>query len=344
MRPNSNRALLTVLPLLLLAGLLAPAAAGPLDHERRRGSNKIAETPSAAVDSKVEIVHVQRGIYMLYAGAGSNVTVQVGEQGVLVVDAAVASVSDKILAAIRSLSDKPIRYLFDTNADIDHVGGNPKISAAGILYGGGYTHDQQHSFIWAHENVLNAVSAPTGQTGLLPSASWPTASYFVGKMELNFNDEAIEMLHMANAHSDGDSIVFFRGSDVIVAGDVYITTGYPVIELERGGSIDGIIAALNRIIDITIPLRNQEDGTLVVPGHGRVSDEYDVVVYRDMLTIIRDRIVALMGKGMSLDAIKAARPSSDYDARYGATEGTWTTDKFIEAICKSLPAQPPLAK
>jgi glyoxylase-like metal-dependent hydrolase (beta-lactamase superfamily II) len=156
------------------------------------------------------------------------------------------------------------------------------------------------------------------------------------------------MIYAPNAHSDGDSIVFFRRSDVIAAGDVYLTTGYPVIDLEHGGSIDGIIAALNRIIDITIPKENQEDGTLVVPGHGRVSDEYDVVVYRDMVTVIRDRIRNMISKGMTLEAIKAARPSFDYDGRYGTAEGAAngaaTTEKFIEAVYKSLQAPPQASK
>jgi glyoxylase-like metal-dependent hydrolase (beta-lactamase superfamily II) len=272
----------------------------------------------------------------------------VGDQGVVVVDAAVAAVSDKILAAIRSITDRPIRYLLDTNADADHVGGNELISRAGITYGGGYTSDEHFSFIFAHENVLNSMSAPTGQKATTPSTAWPTDTYFQDSMELSFNDEPIEMIYAPNAHSDGDSIVFFRRSDVIAAGDVYLTTGYPVIDLEHGGSIDGIIAALNRIIDITIPKENQEDGTLVVPGHGRVSDEYDVVVYRDMVTVIRDRIRNMISKGMTLEAIKAAKPSFDYDGRYGTAEGAAngaaTTEKFIEAVYKSLqapPLQPP---
>lgn len=320
--------------------------AGRADAVDKKAAAKKDPTPAA--DDKAEIVHVQRGIYMIYAGAGSNVTIQVGAQGVVVVDASVAAVSDKILAAIRSITDRPIRYLLDTNADADHVGGNEQISRAGITYGGGYTSDEHFSFIFAHENVLNAMSAPTGQKAATASTAWPTDTYFQDSMELNFNDEPIEMIYAPNAHTDGDSLVFFRGSDVIATGDVYLTTGYPVIDLAHGGSIDGIIAALNRIIDITIPKENQEDGTLVVPGHGRVSDEYDVVVYRDMVTVIRDRIRNMIGKGMTLEAIKAAKPSFDYDGRYGTSEGAAngasTTEKFIEAVYKSLQAPPQASK
>lgn len=304
----------------------------------------VAAAAKQEASMPAEIVHVQRGIYMINAGAGSNVTIQVGDQGVVVVDAAVASVSDKVLAAIRSITSKPIRYLMDTNADPDHVGGNENISAAGLTYGGGYTQDAHYSFIYAQENVLNAMSAPTGKASAAPSAAWPTDTYFTDSMELYFNGEPIIMLYQPNAHTNGDSIVFFRGSDVIAAGDVYITTGYPVIDLAHGGSINGIIDALNRIIKITIPKENQEDGTLVVPGHGRVSDEYDVVTYRDMVTIIRDRIRDMIKKGMSLEAVKAAKPSFDYDGRYGSTSGAWTTDNFIDAVYRSLKSPPQASK
>lgn len=299
---------------------------------------------SAIASAKAEIVPVQHGVYMIQAGAGSNVVVQVGPQGVVVVDAASASVSDKILAALHVITDQPVRYLLDTNSDADHVGGNEQISRAGVTFGGGYTSDEHFSFIFAHENVLNAMSAPTGKKAATPSTAWPTDTYFQDSMELYFNGESIQMLYQPNAHADGDSIVFFRRSDVIATGDVFSTVSYPVIDLEHGGSINGIIAALNRIIDLTIPQRNQEDGTLVVPGHGRVCDEYDVVVYRDMVTIIRDRIADMMKKGMTLEAIKAARPSFDYDGRYGAPGGAWTAEKFIEAVYQSLKSPPQESK
>jgi glyoxylase-like metal-dependent hydrolase (beta-lactamase superfamily II) len=310
----------------------------PQDH---RTPEAMAEFASAL--SHAEVIHVQANIYLINAGAGSNVVVQLGPDGVLVVDAAVASVSAAILDAIHALSDKPIRYLLDTSADPEHVGGNQQISRAGSTYGGGHTKDSQYSFIYAHENVLAALSAPTGQKAAMPSEAWPTDTYFEDSLEVHFNGEPVELLHQPNAHTDGDSIVFFRRSDVIAAGDVYSTTGYPRIDVKHGGGIDGIIAALNRIIDMTIPLRNQEDGTLVVPGHGRVSDEYDVVVYRDMLTVIRDRVKDLMGKGMTLQAILAARPSFDYDGRYGAESGPWTTSQFIGAVYETLRSPPSAA-
>jgi glyoxylase-like metal-dependent hydrolase (beta-lactamase superfamily II) len=194
--------------------------------------------------------------------------------------------------------------------------------------------------IIAHENVLKRMSAPTGERSPFPQAAWPTDTYFTKKKELFFNGEAIQILHQPSAHTDGDSIVFFRRSDVVSAGDLFLTTTYPVIDLDRGGNIQGVIAALNVMLDITIPRDKQEGGTYIVPGHGRLCDEADLVEYRDMLTIIRDRIQDLVRKGATIAQVKAARPTLDYDGRYGVTTGEWTTDRFIEAVYTNLSAKP----
>jgi glyoxylase-like metal-dependent hydrolase (beta-lactamase superfamily II) len=143
-------------------------------------------------------------------------------------------------------------------------------------------------------------------------------------------------LHAPNAHTAGDSIVFFRGSDVISTGDIFITTGYPYIDVENGGTITGIIDALNRIIDLAIPEELQEGGTLIVPGHGRLCDESEVVEYRDMLTIIRSVIQERINEGMSLDEVQATRPTSGFDVRYGSDSGFWTTEQFVAAIYNEL--------
>jgi glyoxylase-like metal-dependent hydrolase (beta-lactamase superfamily II) len=331
-----NRTWLTACASLSLLALSLASVQQACAAEKAPRARKDDAAPAA--DPQIRILPVQGKVYML-AGGGGNVAVQVGEEGVVVVDTGLAARSGEILAAIRTLSDKPVRYVVNTHVHDDHIGGNEAISRAGISFGGGNTRDQAFSLIYAHENVLNAMSAPTGQKAAVPSGLWPTDTYFEGSMEIYFNDEPIELLYQPAAHTDGDSVVFFRRSDVIATGDVYITTGYPVIDLARGGTINGIIDALNRIIDITIPKENQEDGTLVIPGHGRLSDEYDVVVYRDMVTIIRDRVQDLIGKGMTLEQVQAARPSFDYDGRFGATSGRWTTEKFIEAVYRTLQPQ-----
>jgi glyoxylase-like metal-dependent hydrolase (beta-lactamase superfamily II) len=146
------------------------------------------------------------------------------------------------------------------------------------------------------------------------------------------------MYHIPAAHSDGDSIVYFRRSDVVATGDIYRTDSYPVIDLEKGGNVQGIIDGLNLVLDLAVPEHHEEGGTFVVPGHGRISDEFDVLEYRDMVTIIRDRVQAMISKGMTLDQVKAARPTLDYDSRYGATTGNWTTDMFVETVYRSLTA------
>jgi glyoxylase-like metal-dependent hydrolase (beta-lactamase superfamily II) len=196
--------------------------------------------------------------------------------------------------------------------------------------------EDQRAEIFAHENVLNRMSAPTGHAPPTPTAAWPTTTFFIDTKEFFFNDEAVQILHQPAAHTDGDSIVFFRRSDVVATGDLFVTTGYPLVDLQRGGSIQGVIDALNRILDITIPASQQEGGTMVIPGHGRLCDEADVVEYRDMVTIIRDRIRDQIQRGLTLEQVKASRPTRDYDGRYGATTGPWTTDMFVEAVYRSL--------
>lgn len=293
--------------------------------------------------SKVEVVvtHVQGQVYML-EGAGGNVTVQVGDQGVLVVDTQFAPMSEKLLRAIRDLAgDKPIRYVLDTHVHGDHIGGNENIRRAGAtVFGGNEVMDdprgQQGAVVIAHENVQLSLVRANGTPQAVPEGNWPTEVYTGDQYDLFFNDEPVQLLHQPNAHTDGDSFVFFRKSDVLVTGDVFVTTNYPFIDSSQGGHIDGIIDGLNRAIDITVPRDKQEGGTMVIPGHGRICDEADLVEYRDMLTIIRDRIRAMVERGMTLEQVKAAGPTRDYDPRYGVTTGPRTTDMFIEAVYRGM--------
>ena len=190
--------------------------------------------------------------------------------------------------------------------------------------------------IVASDPVLARMSTAEGSRPAFKVEAWPTETFVGDKDEVFFNGEAVEMWHAKAAHTDGDSLVFFRRSDVIATGDLFDTDHYPVIDLARGGSLQGIINGLNRVIELAIPEFEEEGGTMVVPGHGRICDEIDVVEYRDMLTIVRDRLLAMIKKGMTLDQIKAARPTLDYDPLYGATSGGWQTDMFVEAAYKSL--------
>jgi len=280
----------------------------------------------------------------MLVGAGGNTTVQVGDDGVLVVDTKLAGASDKLLAAIASLSNKPIRFVLNTHVHLDHIGGNEAVAAAGSTRTGGVVVAQiggdivEVAAILAHEKVLERVSAPTGSASELPYAAWPSDTYFQNRRDFAFNGEGVVLLHQPAAHTDGDTIVHFRRSDVISAGDVFLTTGYPVIDSARGGTLQGILAALNAIIEVAIPGADYQGGTMIVPGHGRLSDEMDVVEYRDMVTIVRDRIQYMIDNGLSLEQVRAARPTIDFDARYGAESGAWTTTMFVDAIYNDLKA------
>jgi cyclase len=291
--------------------------------------------------SKVEIhvLPVQGNIYML-VGAGGNITVQTGTDGVFLVDTMYAPLADRIVAAIRTVSKGPIRYIVDTHVHGDHTNGNELLRKAGsTITGGNVSADIKDSAegaqIIAHQNILNRMSAAKGPD-TTSSAAWPTDTFLGDEKDVFFNGEGIQVIHIPAAHTDGDSIVFFRRSDVISTGDLFTTTNYPIIDLDRGGSIEGFIAGLQKIVDMIIPVYGQEGGTMVVPGHGRLCDLGDVLEYREMAIIIRDRIKDMVGKGMTLEQVKAAKPTLDYDPLYGSTTGFWTTDKFVEAVYKSL--------
>ena len=317
---------------LTLQGLVPPnAVAGDRPQGDRTVRPSQAAAPVAA--DPIRLLPVQGNVFVL-VGAGGNITVQIGDEGVLLVDTGGRGTSDRILAAIRQVTDKPIRIVVNSDADADHVGGNEQIARAGKWLGGNapgnFGLPQEGARVLAHERVLTRMSAPTGRQSQTPFAAWPTETFFGDDKEIFFNDEAIQLLHQRSAHTDGDTMVFFRRSDVISTGDLFLTTSYPVIDVQRGGSIQGVVDGLNRILDIAIPKDKEEGGTYVIPGHGRICDEADVVEYRDMITIVRDRIQNLIQKGMTLSQVRAARPTLDYDGRYGSP------DAFIEAVYRGL--------
>jgi len=280
-------------------------------------------------DGEIHILPVQGNVYML-VGGGGNTTVQVGKDGVLVVDTKLAAQADKLLAAIRTISDKPIRYVINTSADADFTGGNEKVAVAGRTITGGNVAGFNAGFP-ATMVAFEKVGARMREAGA-PPASWPQDTYFTDSKDLFVNGEAVQVFHQPAAHSDGDSLVFFRRSDVVSAGDIFVPDRYPVMDVAHGGSLNGVVASLNRILDLTVPADKEEGGTMVIPGHGRLCDEADVVEYRDAMTILRGRIQDAVQKGMTLDQVKAAKLTRDYDPLYGPS------DAFVEAAYRSLAA------
>ena len=305
-----------------------------------RGAATTQAAQNAAGQGQLRVTKVRPNIYML-TGAGGNITVMPFELGAVVVDTGSTAMADRVLDTITQLSPKPIANIINTSATTDHVGGNEKLHDAGrrlpfeIIAGEG-------PMVIAHEKVLTRLSAPTGQVAAAPEKAWPNETYHVDYKKLAAEyrgGEQIELLFMPAAHSDGDSIVWFRHADVIATGDIFMERSYPIIEVANGGTINGVIDALNKILDLAFADFRSEGGTMIVPGHGRLCDMADVAYYRDMLTIVRDLVLDMIRKGMSLEQVKTAKPTFPWDGRYGSTSGPWTTDMFVEAVYKTLSAK-----
>ena len=357
------------------AAIAALVAAWPIAAQQRTiQPSKFTRAPMTqpVAPGEVEVLPVRGHVFAIF-GAGANLVVSVGNDGVLIVDAGRAGMTDKVLAAVQQLSrewairneakptgfgaesrssvadrhitapPKPIRYILNTSADPDHVGGNEKLRNAGHTFTGGNVAGNiadatEGAAILAHENVLSRLAHNADGQPAAPADALPTDAYFVDFYKLShyFNGEGIQLFHTPKAHTDGDSIVHFRSTDVIALGDLMATGSYPVIDVAKGGTINGVIDGLNKVLDMSIAEFRLEGGTLMVPGHGRLVDSADVAYYRDMLTIIRDRVEDQIKKGRTLEQVKASNPSGDYDTEYGSTSGAWTTDNFIEAVYKTL--------
>jgi cyclase len=289
--------------------------------------SRAQQTGTRPRDSRLEVLKVQGNVYLI-SGAGPNITLQTGDQYCVLVDAGPASMSDEIRAAVRSVCKRPIGMIINTSGDRERIGGNEAL-AKGEFYALTSANQQRtQAAVISHLNLFNRLIAEKYASGGLP-----TDTYDQDNWKLHANDEAIVLDHPESAHSDSDTVVFFRRSDVVSTGAIFDMQKYPVIDAKNGGSIEGILKTLNHIsLDIAVPKDNEEGGTLLIPGNGHVTDRNDLANYRDMLTIVRDRIQDLVRKGRTLEQVKASKPTYDYDGGYGVERGPWTTDMFVEAI------------
>ena len=325
---------------ILVATVVIAAAGGAI-------VNRAAAQQNQNFDAvQMDVQQVSGNVYMV-VGAGGNTTVFTGPEGALIVDTQFAPLSGKILDVVRTLTNQPIRWIVNTHMHGDHTGGNEPLAKAGRTRAGGNVVGDLGQAATATARIIateNALNRMVMANPPLPSAALPTDTFFNARKDMLFNGDAVQMFHQPAAHTDGDLIVHFRRADVIATGDLFTTVMYPFIDEANGGTIDGYIKALNNIIAITVPSNVNEGGTMVIPGHGRLSDEQDVIEYRDMVTIVRDRIREYVKRGMTLEQVKARTPTLDFDPRYGSDTGFWTTSQFIEVIYKQMLAANPPAR
>jgi len=318
-----------------LAALLVVLSGGPW------AQSLLAQRHPSITTAGLETIQIRPNVHVIF-GAGGNVTVHVGEDGLIVVDSGATEKAGALLEAIKAISPRPIRMVVNTSADLDHVGGNAIVGGAGIGLSPDPFGDGNHATVLAHENVLRRLSGlgSNGAESAFPTKMLPNDTFTSRFRSMYVNDDAVQVIRQTGAHSDSDLMVLFRKADVVATGDIIDLRQFPVIDPAKGGSIQGELEALNRLLTEFIvpnmPLVLKPGRTLVVPGHGYVSDYGEVVEYRDMVTVIKDTIQELIDKGLTLEQIRAANPTKGYRARYGSESGEWTTDKFVEAVYNGL--------
>ena len=274
-------------------------------------------------DVQIETVKLAEGIYML-KGEGGNIGVSAGEDGVFLIDDQFAPLTDRIKAAIAKISDKPIRFVFNTHWHGDHTGGNENLGKAGAAI---VAHDNVYARM-SKENVMEAFNMKVPPA---PKAALPVIS-FNDTVTFHLNGQEIHTRHYPHSHTDGDSVVHFRERNVVHTGDIFFNQSYPFIDSGSGGSIDGLIATVKDMLTWV-------DGkTKIIPGHGPVTDRKAMEAYLEFLVTVRSRIGDLVDEGKSMEEAVAAKPLADYDATLG--KGFLSTDKFVEIVYRGLAKKP----
>ena len=268
---------------------------------------------------EITTTRLTEGVYMLM-GSGGNIGVSAGEDGVVLIDDQYAPLTQKIKTAVAAISDQPIRFVVNTHWHGDHTGGNENLGKAGAV-------------IVAHENVRVRLSSEQfmsffdRRTPPAPDVARPVVT-FTEDVTLHVNGDELHVFHADHAHTDGDAIVHWRNENIIHTGDLYFASSYPFIDLDSGGAIDGMIAGVDRALDLA------DEATQIIPGHGPLSNKQDLTVYRDMLKSIRTRVQTRMKEGKSLEEILASKPTAEFDERWG--KGFIEPDQIVQFVYGSL--------
>jgi len=267
--------------------------------------------------SKVQIktIPVAKGVYML-VGSGGNIGLSVGQDGAFLIDDQYAPLTDKILKAISAVTDKPVRFLVNTHWHFDHTGGNENIGKGGTI-------------IVAHDNVRKRLAK--GQFMKVFNANIPPSPpkalpviTFADSVTFHWNDETLEVVHARSAHTDGDAVIYFKSTNVVHVGDLFFNGIYPFIDAESGGSMEGVIAGVEEV------LGRIDDNTKVIPGHGPLGNKTDLKAYRDMLATVHESMTKLIKAGKNIDEIIAAKPTADFDAKWGG--GFLKPDQWVRIV------------
>ncbi|MBJ90645.1 MAG: MBL fold metallo-hydrolase [Woeseia sp.] len=261
-------------------------------------------------DEVVLSIHTVSGNVSYIEGRGGNIGLFTGDDGVFLIDDQYAPLTDKIVTAIRTLSNHPIRFLVNTHMHPDHTGGNENFGRMGTM-------------IFGHDNVRT-------QMEIAGYAEQPPLITFSEDMSFHINGETVHVLKVPDAHTNGDAFVRFKGSNVVHTGDVYRTTTYPYIDVNNGGSFLGTIEALNLLIDIS------DSNTKIIPGHGGISNVDEVTAFRDMLVVIRDRVAKAIREGASLDQIQSGNLTAEYDERWDGSGRIGGSASMLAAVYQDL--------